>query len=257
MQNLTGSPTAHSDRSDTRWNSPNVIQDAANIVTDQAQRIGNHAASTAKIIISTEEKVRRRVRAVLRVMVASIFFGISGLLTLGTTVTTAFAKRISPARGRIGLRVHPKIRARYHRIAHSSMRGIASWYGKGFNRRRTASGVRFNTHAMMAAHRTLPFGTKVLVTNLENHKSCIVEIMDRGPFARGRIIDLSYAAAKKIGMATAGIAPVKLEVLGATPPSILDDIAAHNDRPAFDHISFDRIPSDVVASVFAEDQIDH
>jgi rare lipoprotein A len=82
--------------------------------------------------------------------------------------------------------------------------GTASWYGPGFHGKKTASGERFNQHAMTAAHRTLPLGSKVRVTNLKTNKSVIVTINDRGPFARGRIIDLSKGAAQTIGIAGTG-----------------------------------------------------
>lgn len=86
--------------------------------------------------------------------------------------------------------------------------GIASNYGRGdgYHGKRTASGERFNTHAMTAAHRTLPFGTRVTVTNQRNGRSVSVRISDRGPFIRGRIVDLSFAAASAIGCP--GICPV-------------------------------------------------
>ena len=96
----------------------------------------------------------------------------------------------------------------------SEQRGIASWYGGYFHGRRSASGEIYNQNAMTAAHKTLPFGTRVRVTNLNNGRSAIVRINDRGPFIRGRIIDLSRAAAGSIGMLGSGIAPVKVEVLG-------------------------------------------
>lgn len=89
----------------------------------------------------------------------------------------------------------------------------ASFYGvgDGFNGKRTASGKIFNTNSMMAAHKTLKFGTKVKVTNLNNNKSVFVSVQDRGPFIRGRCIDLSNAAKNAIGMG--GTAPVSLEVV--------------------------------------------
>ncbi len=90
-------------------------------------------------------------------------------------------------------------------------RGIASWYGYPYHGRRTSSGEVYNMHDMTAAHRTLPFGTRVRVHNLDNGRSAIVRINDRGPFVEGRIIDLSNAAAKAIGMS--GLAPVSLEIL--------------------------------------------
>lgn len=91
-------------------------------------------------------------------------------------------------------------------------KGRASWYGPGFHGKRTASGERFNQNALTAAHRSLPFGTKVKVTNSRNGRSVIVRINDRGPFHGGRIIDLSKAAARVLGIG--GTAPVILEVLG-------------------------------------------
>ncbi|MGK7943721.1 MAG: septal ring lytic transglycosylase RlpA family protein [Microcystaceae cyanobacterium] len=93
-------------------------------------------------------------------------------------------------------------------------RGTASWYGPGFHGRRTANGERYNQHGLTAAHRHLPFGTRVRVTNLRNNRSVVVRINDRGPFVGGRIIDLSAGAAKQIGVYHSGIAPVKVEILG-------------------------------------------
>jgi rare lipoprotein A (peptidoglycan hydrolase) len=97
---------------------------------------------------------------------------------------------------------------------HHRERGIASWYGPGFAGRKTANGERFNPGALTAAHKTLPFGTTVRVTNLENDKSVIVRINDRGPYAGGRIIDLSRAAGKKIGLLATGTAEVTIVALG-------------------------------------------
>jgi rare lipoprotein A len=96
----------------------------------------------------------------------------------------------------------------------ASFRGIASFYGDGFDGNKTASGQRYNRYAMTAAHRSLPFGTRVRVTNMRNGRSVIVRINDRGPFIRGRVIDLSVGAARVIGMIGRGIAPVKVEVIG-------------------------------------------
>ena len=93
------------------------------------------------------------------------------------------------------------------------IRGIASWYGPGFQGRRTASGERFNQYDLTAAHRNLAFGTRVRVTNLNNGRSVTVRITDRGPYSRRRIIDLSTAAAREIQMVRSGVAPVQLEVL--------------------------------------------
>ncbi len=89
--------------------------------------------------------------------------------------------------------------------------GRASWYGPGFHGRRTASGERFNTNELTAAHRTLPFGTKVRVVNKKTGKSVVVRINDRGPYAHGRVIDLSRASAQAIGIS--GVAPVTVAEL--------------------------------------------
>ncbi len=89
--------------------------------------------------------------------------------------------------------------------------GYASWYGPGFYGRKTASGQRFTKHKLTCAHRKLPFGTRLHVTNLQNGKSIEVIVNDRGPFIKGRVVDLSYAAAKEIGLIKAGAAPVKVK----------------------------------------------
>lgn len=94
-------------------------------------------------------------------------------------------------------------------------RGQASWYGKSLHGRRTASGERFDMNALTAAHRTLPFGTRVRVTELKGGKSVEVRINDRGPFARARIIDISFAAAKALGIVSTGTASVEITVLSA------------------------------------------
>lgn len=91
--------------------------------------------------------------------------------------------------------------------------GLASWYGARHHGRPTASGDSFDMHALTAAHRTLPFGTLVRVTNLENGRAVIVRITDRGPYARDRLIDVSYAAAKAIGLVERGVVPVRLQVV--------------------------------------------
>lgn len=88
---------------------------------------------------------------------------------------------------------------------------VASYYGKGFHGRRTASGEVYNQYAMTCAHKTLPFQTLLKVTNPKNGKNVIVRVTDRGPFKRGRDIDLSYGAAKEIGMIAAGV--MKVEVV--------------------------------------------
>ena len=94
--------------------------------------------------------------------------------------------------------------------AHSFSQGIASFYTGGTQ---TANGERFDTNAMTAAHRTLPFGTKLRVTSLTSGRSVTVRINDRGPFVKGRVVDLSLSAAKALGMVDAGVAKVRLDVV--------------------------------------------
>lgn len=96
------------------------------------------------------------------------------------------------------------------------MHGKASWYGPGFHGRRTASGERFNRYAPTLASRSLPFGTRVRVTNLKNGKTALGRVNDRGPFVRGRIIDLSQGLAGQLGIS--GVGNVRVEVLGKKPP---------------------------------------
>ncbi|MFL0604181.1 septal ring lytic transglycosylase RlpA family protein [Cylindrospermopsis raciborskii] len=95
-----------------------------------------------------------------------------------------------------------------------NFRGMASWYGYDWAGRKTANGERFNPEAMTAAHRSLPMGTKVRVTNTHNGRSVVVRINDRGPYIGGRVIDLSVGAARILGMVSSGVAAVRIEVLG-------------------------------------------
>lgn len=101
--------------------------------------------------------------------------------------------------------------------------GMASWYGPDFHGKKTSSQEIYNMYDLTAAHKTLPFGTRVMVTNLNNNRSVEVRINDRGPFVKGRVIDLSYAAARVIDMVGSGTAPVRIEVInsaGTQMPSV-------------------------------------
>ena len=99
--------------------------------------------------------------------------------------------------------------------------GIASWYGPDFQGNRTANGEAYDMNGLTAAHRLLPMGTRVKVTNLLNQKSVTVRINDRGPAIRGRLIDISKGAARMIGLLGAGIAPVQLEIVSTPAPAHL------------------------------------
>src|SRR5205814_6553231 len=96
--------------------------------------------------------------------------------------------------------------------------GVASWYGPPYHNRRASNGEIYDMHAMTAAHRTLPLGSIVRVTNIENGDSAVVRITDRGPFIEGRIVDLSQAAAKKVDLALIATGQVRLEPLQSPPP---------------------------------------
>lgn len=91
--------------------------------------------------------------------------------------------------------------------------GMASWYGKDFHGKKTANGEMYDMHAMTAAHKTLPLPTYVRVTNLSNNKQVVVRVNDRGPFSKGRILDLSYEAARRLDMVNAGVVKVRVEVM--------------------------------------------
>lgn len=108
-----------------------------------------------------------------------------------------------------GIWYHPKAEPYYNRT------GVASWYGKKFHGRATANGERYNMNALTAAHTTLPLPSLVRVTNLHNGRSVVLRVNDRGPFARGRIIDVSRKAAQVLGFEKRGVAKVRVEVVGS------------------------------------------
>jgi len=110
--------------------------------------------------------------------------------------------------------------------------GIASWYGFPFQGRRAADGEIYDMNQMTAAHRTLPFGSIVRVTNLNNGLQTEVRITDRGPFIEGRIIDLSLAAAKALDVVSTGTAPVRLELVLAGPPELPPPMPAPAENPS-------------------------
>lgn len=103
---------------------------------------------------------------------------------------------------------------------------VATYYGKKFHGRRTASGEVYDQFALTCAHKTLPFETKLIVTNPQNGKSVVVRVNDRGPFPRGRDIDLSYNAAKEIGILRRGVAPVEVVVIHPENGSVPEELAS-------------------------------
>ncbi|MGA8529257.1 MAG: septal ring lytic transglycosylase RlpA family protein [Acidobacteriaceae bacterium] len=126
---------------------------------------------------------------------------------LALIVGVAGARAASPA----DHLTSPGVAVRHH---HWYEFGVASWYGKFFQGKTTASGVPFDEHALTCAHRSLPLGSVLRVTNLRNHRSVVVTVNDRGPVPEDRIIDLSYAAAEALGFSERGLAPVKVELIG-------------------------------------------
>jgi rare lipoprotein A len=118
-----------------------------------------------------------------------------------------------------------------------SERGVASWYGPDFHGRPTSNGETYNMHEMTAAHKTLPMNTMLLVKNLDNGKETIVRVNDRGPFVRGRIIDLSYAAAKKLKIVKPGTSPIKIVAL-AEKTMLAKSRAGKGTLPDLNHGEF-------------------
>lgn len=132
------------------------------------------------------------------------------IFALAAWPTTLKASQAPRSRGR-----HP---LNAHTVQHRAVQlGVASYYGRWHRGRLTASGVPFDDRKLTAAHRTLPLGTRVRVTNLRNGRSVIVKINDRGPYVRHRLIDLSAAAARVLGFSHRGLAPVKVRVVA--PPA--------------------------------------
>jgi rare lipoprotein A len=152
----------------------------------------------------------------------SVFFILSLLLTgcsqkRQQIKNPSATKYTSAARQRATMRSYKVMGKRYHPTyveVGQVMKGISSWYGPNFHGKYTSNGEIYNMHARTAAHKTWPMDTMVRVHNLQNGKSTIVRINDRGPFVRGRIIDCSYAAGKELGLDRMGIAKVSVEVLG-------------------------------------------
>ena len=177
-------------------------------------------------------------RLVLGVLLLAVFtlndctFGVQirdrGQAQTSTTPKTTKSKRGNPSS-------YIVFGKRYHVLDSSDgfvQRGIASWYGTKFHGRSTSSGEVYNMHAMTAAHKTLPIPVYVHVKNLDNGRSLVVRVNDRGPFVSGRIIDLSYAAAKKLGVDGPGTANVEISTVGpgqSLPTSVVRTIPLSKD----------------------------
>ena len=127
-------------------------------------------------------------------------------------------------------------------------KGLASWYGEKFHGRKTASGEIYNMHAMSAAHKTLPLGTYVRVRNLNNGKSIDVRVNDRGPFVQGRIIDLSYTAAKRLDIIGPGTAPVVVTALGVPAKNS----HSQGTKRAYKPVNYEKGPFFIQVGAFLE-----
>ena len=154
-------------------------------------------------------------KASLMLMLSGIFLtvflgGCSQRSPYATSYTSKARHKATMKKYRVRGRTY---RPTYVRVG-DTMRGVSSWYGPNFHGKYTSNGEVYNMHKMTAAHKTWPMDTIVKVENLANGRSAIVRINDRGPFVRGRVIDCSYAAGKKLGLDRTGIARVKLTVLG-------------------------------------------
>ncbi len=166
-------------------------------------------------------------KAVIQVKVASIktvlLVAMLGLLTTGCSTITESLDAVSGVFDSGGPAPHshqvgnPYVVKGVHYFPREdpdyNVVGTASWYGQPYHGRKTASGQIYNMNAATAAHPTLPLGTQVRVTNLANHRSIVLTVNDRGPFAKGRIIDVSRRAAQRLGFRRAGTARVRVEVI--------------------------------------------
>ncbi len=155
--------------------------------------------------------------------------------------TYSSSKHTSAATHRATMRSYNVRGKRYHPTyveVGQVMKGISSWYGPNFHGKHTSNGEVYNMHARTAAHKTWPMDTMVRVRNLQNGKSTVVRINDRGPFVSGRVIDCSYAAGKEIGLDKMGIAKVSVEVLGfAGKIQVLPKNVSHKKAQAVKRIA--------------------
>lgn len=156
---------------------------------------------------------------------------VAAVLLLGASMPACAAKRVAAedpkprraAQPRVGTVSRPKAAGRTvpraadktlpHTAALETRTGVASYYADKLHNRRTASGIRYDRNALVAAHRSYPFGTVLRVTNLKNERWVTVRVVDRGPFVRGRILDVSRRAAEELGFVGQGLTQVRVEVL--------------------------------------------
>ena len=189
----------------------------------QSVSVGSIAVANIASTVKQQTKLRlRRMLAVALFIVAGFGSAASGLdFAFAKTAVRRVANKMREVKGKGEFRLlnfynsMKESNPAFIQTMNSATQGLASWYGGMFHGRKTAMGTTYNMYAMTAAHRSLPLGTWVKVTNEENGKSAIVQVTDRGPYVANRIMDLSYAAAKKLGYANAGTTNISMKVLGS------------------------------------------
>lgn len=155
----------------------------------------------------------------MKKLITYILLVISSLVLISCSGTTRYTTRNESSPGEKSIKRERPKEEKNNSSEYSSVKpletvkGIASYYGKKFNGKKTSNGETFDMNALTAAHKTYPFGTIIRVVDLKNGNTIIVRVNDRMPSYNGRLIDLSYGAAKKLGMLTDGIAEVRLEIL--------------------------------------------
>lgn len=191
--------------------------------------ISQVASGISDRTIKGAAQIKQQAGVSFRKIVAIVLFAMGAFVTLGSTVNLALAKKIRKASHNMGhailahsgqfrlLNIYNTLKTSRPGLISAMNRatvGLASWYGGIFQGRKTAMGTTYNMNQMTAAHRSLPLGTWVRVTNMKNGRSVVVQVTDRGPYVANRIMDLSHAAAERLGYADAGTTQISMKVLG-------------------------------------------
>jgi len=169
------------------------------------------------------DSAKKKVGSSIRKAVAIALFSLTTLMTVGGNLNLALAGKLRQVKsgGQFRLlNIYNSLKASNPALINAmnnAKQGLASWYGGMFHGRKTAMGTTYNMNAMTAAHRTLPLGTWVKVTNERNGKSAIVQVTDRGPYVANRIMDLSSAAATQLGYKSSGTTQITMQILGKNP----------------------------------------
>ena len=148
-----------------------------------------------------------------------------GLMVVGGNISPSYAHTSHRSKTKVSNKIKKNDRSQKS----PKMTGLASWYGKGLSGRKTASGTRFNPNELTGAHKSLPLGTSVLVTNLSNGRETLLKITDRGPYVGRRILDVSHKAAEKLGMIKTGTARISIKVVGDKLPLEVAEYKSKNE----------------------------